>query len=121
MPVTRVANEELLTELAGRFYAGVAEDDVLRALYPDADLTAAARHLAWFLIQFWGGPLDYFDTRGHPDLRLRHVPFPITGELRDRWLRHMGTALAGVALTEADRAKLWRWFTAEAGALVNVR
>ncbi|GAB1510820.1 globin domain-containing protein [Actinophytocola sp. KF-1] len=117
----RVASEELLTELAERFYAEVAQDAVLRALYPDADLTVAARHLGWFLVQFWGGPLTYFSTRGHPDLHARHVPFPITEDLRDRWLRHMRTALAGVAVTEADRAKLSRWFAAEAEALVNVR
>lgn len=117
----RVANEETLNELAQRFYAEVAQDDVLRALYPDTDLTVAARHLGWFLVQFWGGPLTYFTTRGHPDLRARHVPFPITEDLRDRWLRHMRTALAEVVVAEGDRAKLWRWFAAEADALVNVR
>lgn len=118
---TRIATEELLAELADRFYAGVADDAVLRAIYPDADLTVAARHLGWFLVQVWGGPLTYFTHRGHPDLHARHVPFPITEDLRDRWLRHMRVALDEVAIAEGDRSKLWRWFVAEAEALVTVR
>ena len=121
MASVRIATEELLAELADVFYAGVARDAVLRAIYPDADLTMAARHLGWFLVQVWGGPLDYFHARGFPDLHARHVPFPVTEDLRDRWLRHMRAALDVVAMTESDKAKLWRWFVAEAGALVNVR
>ncbi|SES30552.1 hemoglobin [Lentzea xinjiangensis] len=116
----RLANEPLLMELADRFYSGVTDDRVLRALYPDADLTAAARHLGWFLVEFWGGPITYSKVRGYPSLRIRHIPFPITAELRDRWLGHMRTALAEVAIDEPDKAKLWQWFTAEAEVLVNV-
>ncbi|GAA1331979.1 globin domain-containing protein [Saccharothrix algeriensis] len=116
----RLAPEELLMALADRFYAEVSADEVLRALYPDEDLTDAARHLGWFLVQARGGPLTYFDRRGHPSLRARHVPFPITGGLRDRWLRHMRTALDGSGIDDGERAKLWRWFVASADALVNV-
>ncbi|MEV4313817.1 globin [Actinocrispum sp. NPDC049592] len=116
----RLASESLLMELADRFYVGVTGDDALRAMYPDADLTAAAQHLGWFLVEFWGGPITYSKARGYPSLRIRHLPFPITVELRDRWLAHMRTAMAEVAIDEPDKAKLWRWFTAEAEALVNL-
>jgi hemoglobin len=117
---TRLASEPVLMALAERFYVEVAGDPALRALYPDDDLRAAARHLGWFLVQTWGGPLTYFDVRGHPSLRARHVPFPITPGLRDRWLRHMRVALDQVVPADAVREKLWRWFVAKADALVNV-
>jgi hemoglobin len=118
--MTRLASEDALMALAEAFYREVERDPVLRALYPDLDLAPAARHLGWFLVQVWGGPLTYFDHRGHPNMRARHVPFPITTELRDHWLTSMHRAMAEVELTEADRVKLVRWFTAEADALVNV-
>lgn len=78
--------------LVGHFYEGVANDPVLWPLYP-ADLEPSTRHLTLFLAQYWGGPTDYSDERGHPRLRMRHAPFAIGGEERDRWLAHMRQAV----------------------------
>jgi hemoglobin len=83
--------------LVGRFYAGVATDDVLRPLYPEADLAPAARRLMLFLVQYWGGPRTYEAERGHPRLRQRHFPFTIDAVARDRWLLHMRAAIAECA------------------------
>ena len=83
--------------LVGRFYEGVATDDILRPLYPQADLAPAARRLTLFLAQYWGGPRTYEAERGHPRLRQRHFPFAIDAVARDRWLAHMRTALAEIA------------------------
>ena len=78
------------SRLVGAFYASVAADDVLARLYPEApDLRGAEERLRLFLIQYWGGPTTYSDQRGHPRLRLRHLPFHIGREERDRWLEHM--------------------------------
>ncbi len=63
--------------LVDRFYRGVASDDVLRPLYPEADLAGARRRLTLFLVQYWGGPATYLEVRGHPRLRARHASFPI--------------------------------------------
>jgi hemoglobin len=80
--------------LVDRFYEGVASDPPLLALYPTPeDLTDARRRLTLFLAQYWGGPTRYEQERGHPRLRLRHAPFPIDADARDRWLRHMRDAL----------------------------
>ncbi len=68
---------------------------MLRPLYPD-DLAESARHLALFLMQYWGGPRTYNEQRGHPRLRMRHAPFVIGPAERDAWLRHMQAALAGL-------------------------
>ena len=94
--------------LVGRFYAAVALDPVLRALYPEPDLATAERRLTLFLAQYWGGPRTYDAERGHPRLRMRHAPFAIDADARDRWLRLMRAALAELdppadVVTELDR------------------
>ncbi len=67
---------------------------MLVRLYPEApDLTGARERLRLFLVQYWGGPTTYSDERGHPRLRMRHMPFHIGGEERDRWLEHMSRAV----------------------------
>ncbi|RYJ05453.1 MAG: globin, partial [Actinomycetales bacterium] len=38
------------------FYAGVADDPLLRPMYPEADLGPAAHRFTMFLEQYWGGP-----------------------------------------------------------------
>ncbi|MBD3784352.1 MAG: globin [Micrococcales bacterium] len=75
--------------LVHAFYEGVAADPPLRALYPEEDLAPAERRLRMFLTQYFGGPSTYSEERGHPRLRMRHAPFPVTLDMRDRWMRHM--------------------------------
>jgi hemoglobin len=83
--------------LVDRFYEGVADDPVLLPLYPEPhDLAPARRRLTLFLAQYWGGPSTYSDERGHPRLRMRHAPFSIGAEERDRWLVHMRAAVASL-------------------------
>jgi len=83
--------------LVDRFYAGVASDPVLLAVYPDTDNFAGARRrLTLFLAQYWGGPRTYDSERGHPRLRMRHAPFAIGPAERDAWLAHMNAAIASV-------------------------
>ncbi len=72
-----VGGEETFRRLVHRFYAGVATDPVLRPLYPEPDLSGAEERLRMFLVQYWGGPRTYSEQRGHPRLRMRHVPFRI--------------------------------------------
>lgn len=95
-----VVGEDFFVELVERFYAGVADDPVLRPLYPD-DLSEPIRTLTGFLIQFWGGSSAYSDERGHPRLRMRHAPFAIGPAERDAWIRQMLGALS-VLCAERD-------------------
>ncbi|MHB8221086.1 MAG: globin domain-containing protein [Acidimicrobiales bacterium] len=114
----RVGGRPFFVALIERFYEGVAGDPVLRPLYPD-DLTDSRVHLALFLIQYWGGPKDYGEIRGHPRLRMRHAPFVI-GELeRDAWLRHMTAAVDAAELDPSDRAELLGYLEMAARQLVN--
>jgi hemoglobin len=118
----RVDGECFFIELVDHFYQGVAGDPLLRPLYPD-DLVEARSHLALFLVQYWGGPPTYNETRGHPRLRMRHVPFVIGPLERDAWLGHMHAAVDHMAettdLTEQDAAELHAYFDMAAHSLVN--
>ena len=93
----RVGGMAFFERLVDRFYEGVADDPVLLPLYPEPhELAPARRRLTLFLAQYWGGPSLYSDERGHPRLRMRHAPFSIGGEERDRWLVHMRAAVASL-------------------------
>ena len=72
-----VGGSDFFEELISAFYAQVAVDPVLRPMYPDSDLHAAAERLQLFLEQYWGGPTTYSELRGHPRLRMRHNQFHI--------------------------------------------
>jgi hemoglobin len=105
--------------LVQRFYAGVAADPILRAIYPEEDLSAATERLTLFLIQYWGGPTTYSDQRGHPRLRLRHQPFAIGQAERDAWLRQMTAAVDSIDLAPAVRKALLDYFETASKAMIN--
>ncbi len=115
----RVGGAPTFHRLVERFYAGVAEDPVLRPLYPDEDLGPAADRLRMFLEQYWGGPRNYSEQRGHPRLRMRHVSFLVGERERDAWLRHMRAAVDELALEPADERVLWDYLEMAANSLVN--
>jgi hemoglobin len=100
------------------FYEGVANDAVLRPLYPD-DLEPSTRHLTLFLAQYWGGPTTYDAERGHPRLRMRHAPFAVGPGERDRWLFHMRAAVDEMAPQEPVRRALLEYFEMAAEAMRN--
>jgi hemoglobin len=106
--------------LVDRFYAGVASDPVLRAIYPEPDDLAGARHrLTLFLAQYWGGPRTYDAERGHPRLRMRHAPFAIGPLERDAWLTHMNAAIAGAGAPAEVAGRLRAYVEMAAEAMRN--
>ena len=114
-----VGGEATFRRLVGEFYVGVASDPALRALYPEDELGPAADRLALFLMQYWGGPTTYSEQRGHPRLRMRHVPFVIDEAQRDRWLHHMRVALDSLALPADQDETLWNYLNTAAHVLQN--
>ncbi|WP_182114077.1 MULTISPECIES: globin [unclassified Actinotalea] len=114
-----VGGSETFRRLVAAFYEGVAEDPLLRPMYPETDLGPAADRLQLFLEQYWGGPTTYSDTRGHPRLRMRHHPYRVNPAARDAWLRHMRTALDSLALPPLQHATLWDYLERAAHAMVN--
>ena len=105
--------------LVGRFYDGVAADPVLRPLYPEPDLDDARHRLTLFLAQYWGGPRTYDEERGHPRLRMRHMPFAIGPAERDAWLRLMRAAINASAAPPAVADRLHAYIDLAAEAMRN--
>ena len=114
-----VGGLRFFVDLVDRFYDGVADDPLLRPMYPE-DLTDSRRWLAGFLAQYWGGPPDYSAERGHPRLRMRHLPFPIGEPERDAWLSHMLAALAADPPEFPEYEAMVDYFTRTADFLRNV-
>ena len=85
--------EEGFERLVALFYRQVPTDTILGPMYPKDDLAGAEQRLRDFLVGRFGGPPRYVEQRGHPRLRMRHAPFPIDGQARDRWMELMGHAL----------------------------
>jgi hemoglobin len=115
-----VGGEDTFRRLVEGFYAGVAEDPVLRPLYPEEDLGPAADRLRMFLIQYWGGPTTYSQQRGHPRLRMRHAHFAIGVAARDAWLRNMRRSLDALDLPPDQEKLLWDYLTSAADSLRNL-
>ena len=105
--------------LVEAFYSRVADDDVLRPMYPEADLGPAADRLCGFLVQYWGGPGDYSAQRGHPRLRMRHAPYAIDAEARQRWLAAMTAAVSECDPGDELSRTLLGYFVMAADAMVN--
>ena len=114
----RVGREPFFVNLIERFYALVEEDPLLRPLYP-SDLEPGKAHLAAFLAQYWGGPPDYTEDRGHPRLRMRHRPFAIGQTERDAWVHHMTASVEAAEVQTEDAAALIAYFQRTATFLIN--
>ena len=113
-----VGGMEFFDELVERFYAGVADDEVLISMYPE-DLTEPKRHLALFIAQYFGGPAGYHSVRGAPRLRQRHFPFEIGDDAAERWVKHMRSALAEIEAPDDAREEMDDYFEYAAFALRN--
>jgi hemoglobin len=111
---------EILRQMAAGFYQRIPTDDLLGPMYPTDDLEGAEKRLADFLCHRFLGDPTYLQERGHPRLRMRHMPFSIGVRERDRWLELMGAAMDAIpALDAATRATLDAFFGQVADAMRN--
>jgi hemoglobin len=115
----QVGGEKFFSDLVSQFYAHVATDPIVRPMYPDSDLKAAAERLKMFLEQYWGGPTTYQEVRGHPRLRMRHAGFHINTAARDAWLHAMRQAVDSMDMDVALEAQLWSYIEMAANSMVN--
>lgn len=116
----QVGGRDTFEKLVRAFYDGIRTDEVLLPMYPEQpDLEPAIQRLTGFLEQYWGGPTTYSEERGHPRLRMRHLPFKVNPDARDRWLTHMRAALDTLELPPLQDATLWAYLDRAAHAMVN--
>ena len=113
-----VGGEPVIKRLVDEFYARVEADPQLRPMFPD-DLEPGKRWQFLFLMQFFGGPNHYAEERGHPRLRMRHMPFVIDEAARDRWLAHMLESIDVVGIREPARGIMREYFERSAAHMIN--
>ena len=111
--------EDGFTRLVRAFYSQVPHDDVLGPMYPPEDLAGAETRLRDVLIGRFAGPPRYVEQRGHPRLRMRHMPFAIDLRARDRWVQLMNEALDQTKLPNDVTALLRDFLGQVATFMVN--
>lgn len=111
--------EDGFARLVRAFYAQVPGDDILGPMYPADDMTGAEERLRDFLVGRFGGPPRYMEQRGHPRLRMRHMPFAVDMAARNRWVQLMDRALEETALPEDAAAVLQQFFHHMATFMIN--
>ncbi|MFM1873248.1 MAG: hypothetical protein RL398_2670, partial [Planctomycetota bacterium] len=121
LPIYDLLGEAKLTAIVAAFYRRVPTDPILGPMYPPDDLAGAEHRLRSFLIYRFGGPPTYLHERGHPRLRMRHMPFRIDPAARDRWMELMLAALDEVGVAAEHRAYLERFLGDIATFLINSR
>lgn len=113
-----VGGEPTFRRLVDVFYAGVEADPVLRSMFP-ADLEEGKQAQFLFLSQYFGGPRTYEAERGHPRLRMRHMPFRIDSAAREAWLNHMLAAIEEVDIAEPMRGMMREYFERGSEFMIN--
>lgn len=94
-----LGGEQTIRRLVEAFYPRVQRDPLLGPLFPE-DITPVLEKQSMFLTQFFGGPSLYSDAHGHPAMRARHMPFPVTRERAEAWLACMRGALQEIGVEE---------------------
>ncbi|MBA4495432.1 globin [Paenactinomyces guangxiensis] len=114
----KIGGAEKVRQLVEAFYPRVQAHPLLKPLFPE-DIEPVMEKQYLFLTQFLGGPPLYTEKRGHPMLRARHLPFPITPARANAWLQCMEQALNEVGITGPERDAIWGRLVIAAHHMVN--
>ena len=105
-PYLQLGGAPMVQRLVDAFYDQIAASSPsLRAIHP-ADDRKSRRNLFEFLSGWMGGPQLYMERKGHPRLRMRHLPFTIGEAEAAEWMRCMRAALDDVAVPSPLREYL---------------
>lgn len=110
--------EERLHTMIDLFYDKVAVNPHLAPIFPD-DLTETRRKQKQFQTQYLGGPNLYTEEHGHPMMRARHLPFPITPTRAQAWLECMAEAMDEVGLDGPLRDTYYKRLVLTANHMIN--
>lgn len=108
------------SDLVAAFYRRVKEDNLIGPMYPEDEWEASEERLREFLLFRFGRQMEYIEKRGHPRLRMRHLPFRIGIAERDRWLELMGAAMEETSVPEEAAVELGAFFNQVADFMRNV-
>jgi hemoglobin len=110
--------EETLHRLVDTFYGLVAQHPELAPIFPN-EFSEIARKQKQFLTQYLGGPHVYTDEHGHPMMRARHLPFPITPIRAKAWLSCMKQAMDKTRLEGPIRDEFYSRLYLTAQHMIN--
>lgn len=120
-PYDRLGGEAGVRRLVERFYAlmdELPEAYTVRQIHPES-LAGSADSLFKYLSGWFGGPPLYTAEKGHPRLRMRHLPYRVGPVERDEWMLCMRQALAETVDDAPLRAVLEKAFADMAAHMVN--
>lgn len=110
--------EETLNRLVDTFYGLVAQHPDLAPIFPN-EFTEIARKQKQFLTQYLGGPQLYTEEHGHPMMRARHLPFPVTPTRAKAWLSCMKQAMDTIGLQGPIRDEFYSRLYLTAQHMIN--
>ena len=113
-----IGGEETLSMLTDRFYDLVFSHELISRLFK-SDKEEIKEKQRLFLTQFLGGPSLYSEVFGHPRLRARHIPHPITEEDAIAWLTCMDKAISSLTISDELKKELFSRFPQSALFMVN--
>jgi hemoglobin len=111
-PFDRIGGQPVIDSLVDAFYhrmETLAEAEGIRGIHAK-DLSSVKVLLKRYLGEWLGGPKLYSQERGHPRMRMRHMPFKIGEAERDAWMFCMTGALEDVVEDGVLRAQLHQQF-----------
>jgi hemoglobin len=120
-PYDLLGGEIVLRKLVKRFYDYMdilPESREIRRMHAES-LKQAEEKLFMFLSGWLGGPNLYWETYGHPMLRMRHLPFAIGVRQRDQWMLCMRRALEDCVEDGQFRERLLDAFGKTADHMIN--
>jgi hemoglobin len=105
-PYEEIGGDAPVKALVEAFYDIIeAESPQLRAMLP-ANTRGSRDKLYEYLSGWLGGPPLYTMKRGHPQLRRRHLRFPIGRDQAVEWMRCMTAAIDGSGIDDPLRGFL---------------
>ncbi|WP_210089205.1 globin [Paenibacillus turicensis] len=114
----QLGGADTIKRLVEAFYPKVQDHPLLGPLFPE-DIVPVMEKQEMFLTQFLGGPALYSDAHGHPMMRARHMPFPITPERAEAWLSCMNEALEQIQVEESLKEIVLKRLSGPAFHFVN--
>ncbi len=119
MEIIEQMGEQGLSDLVAAFYRRMKDDTLVGKMYPADDWEGSEERLRDFLIYRFGGSQKYIEERGHPRLRMRHMPFRVDSAASNRWMEIMRAAMDDVKVPSPSRETLDDFFEQTANFMRN--
>lgn len=113
-----IGGASAVRSIVEHFYPKVQADPLLGPIFPE-DIKPVMEKQYLFLTQFFGGPPLYSEQYGHPMMRARHLPFPVTPARAAAWLNCMARALKETDIPEELHAVVLERLSGPAYHFIN--